>query len=153
MQRISSLSTGTKLVLVGTVALFLNLSLTWQKIEVDFGAAGRAEQLLDGWDAWGLLVGLLALGLFVLTVLRHLTDVELPADVPWETVTVVVGGVILLVTGVKNLTDDGSTIASYVGLALAALVVTGAYLDLRGTRAERARTTVGERAQARSGGR
>jgi hypothetical protein len=142
MKRFSSLSTGTKLLIVGTVALFLNLSLTWQKIDVDFGQAGQAELLLDGWDAWGLLIGLLSLGLLVLTVLIHLTDVELPEDVPWGLVTLVVAGVLVLVTAVKNLTDDGSTIASYVGIALAGLVLAGAYLNVRQTRAERASSTV-----------
>lgn len=143
MQRITSLPTGTKLVLVGTTALFLNLSLTWQKVEVDFGPAGRAELLLDGWDAWGLLIGLLALGLLVLTVLLELTDVELPEEVPWGTVSLAAGGVILATTAVKNLTDAGSTLVSYVGVALAALVVLGTYLNVRQTRAERASSTVG----------
>lgn len=143
MQRITSLPTGTKLVLVGTTALFLNLSLTWQKVEVDFGPAGRAELLLDGWDAWGLLIGLLALGLLVLTVLLELTDVELPEEVPWGSVSLAAGGVILATTAVKNLTDAGSTLVSYVGVALAALVVLGAYLNVRQTRAERASSTVG----------
>ena len=142
MKRFSSLTTGTKLLIVGTVALFLNLSLTWQKIDVDFGRAGQAELLLDGWDAWGLLIGLLSLGLLVLTVLIHLTDVELPEDVPWGLVSLVVAGVLVLVTAVKNLTDDGSTIASYVGIALAGLVLAGAYLNVRQTRAERASSTV-----------
>ena len=142
MKRISSLSTGTKLLLVGSAALFLNLSLTWQKIEVDFGPAGTAELLLDGWDAWGLLIGMLALGLLVLTVLLHLTDVELPEDVPWTMVSLAVAGGLVVVTTVKNLTDDGSTIASYVGIALAALVLAGAYLNVRQTRSQRASSTV-----------
>lgn len=142
MQKIPSLSTGTKLLLVACAALFLNLSLTWQKVEVDFGPAGRAELLLDGWDAWGLLIGLVALGLLVLTVVIHLTDVELPDDVPWGTVSLALAGVVLLATAVKNLTDAGSTIASYVGVALAALVVVGAYLNVRRARAEQKSSTV-----------
>jgi hypothetical protein len=142
VKRIASLPTGTKLLLVATTAVFLNLSLTWQKLEVDFGPAGRADVLLDGWDAWGLLIGLLSLGLLVLTVLRYLTEVELPEDVPWGVVSLAAGGLVLLATVVKNLTDEGSTIASYVGIALAGLVVVGAYLNVRRTRAERASSTV-----------
>jgi hypothetical protein len=142
MQRISSLSLGTKLLLVCTTALFLNLSLTWQKVDVDFGPAGRAEMLLDGWDAWGLLVGLVALALLVLTVILHLTDVELPPDVPWGTVALALGSVVLLATVVKNVTDAGSTIPSYVGVCLAALVVVGAYLNVRQARAERSSSAV-----------
>lgn len=142
MKRFSSLTTGTKLLLVGATALFLNLSLTWQKIEVDFGTAGSAELLLDGWDAWGLLIGLLALGLLVLTVLQHLTDVELPEGVPWGLVSLGLAFALLLATAVKNLTDDGSTIPSYVGIALAGLALLGAYLNVRQTRAQRASSTV-----------
>ena len=142
MKKISALPTGTKLLLVGTVAVFLNLSLTWQRIEVDFGAAGRAEQLLDGWDAWGLLIGLLALGLLVLTVLVYLTEVELPEDVPWDLASLVAAALLLVATTLKNLTDEGSTTASYAGIALAGLVLVGAYLNVRRTRAERTSSAV-----------
>ena len=135
MERIKALSTGSKLVLVAGTALFLNLSLTWQKLVVDFGPAGRGERLLDGWDAWGLLIGIVTLGLVVLTVLLHLTDVELPADIAWERVTLAAAGAVLLLTVVKNLTDAGSTLVSYVGIALAALVLVGAYLEVREMRA------------------
>ena len=59
MERFKALSTGPKLLLVATPLLFASLFFTWQKLEVDFGRAGRAEALLDGWDFWGLLIGLL----------------------------------------------------------------------------------------------
>jgi hypothetical protein len=131
MERIKSLTIGTKLVLVASAVFFLNLSLTWQKIEVDFGPAGTAEQLLDGWDAWGLLLGVLSIAIIVLTVLAHLTEVELPEDVRWDRITLALGVAMLVVTVVKNLLDDGSTVASYVAIALAAAVATGAWLDVR----------------------
>jgi hypothetical protein len=143
MERIKALSTGTKLGLVAGVALFLNLSLTWQRVEVDFGPAGRAERLLDGWDAWGLLIGVAALALAVLTVLVHLTDVELRPEIRWERVTLSLAALVFLMTLVKNLTDAGSTLASYVGLGLAALVLIGAFLDVRQMRSERSSATVG----------
>jgi hypothetical protein len=38
---------------------------------------------------------------------------------------------LLAVTIVKNLLDAGSTIASYVGIGLAAVVLAGAWLDVR----------------------
>lgn len=135
MERIRALSTGSKLVLVAGIALFLNLSLTWQKVQVDFGPAGRAERLLDGWDYWGLLVGIVVLGLGVLTVLLHLTDVGLSPDVAWDKVSLALAAVVFLLTAVKNVTDAGSTLVSYVGVALAALVLAGAYLDVRQARA------------------
>ncbi|GIU95539.1 MAG: hypothetical protein KatS3mg012_1996 [Gaiellaceae bacterium] len=131
MQSIKSLTIGAKLVLVAAIAFFLNLSLTWQKIEIDFGPAGTAEQLLDGWDAWGLLLGVLSIAIVVLTVLVHLTDVELPEHVRWDRIALALGIALLAITVVKNLLDDGSTIASYVGIGLAALVAGGTLLDVR----------------------
>lgn len=131
MQRSKRLTIGTKLVLVASVAFFLNLSLTWQKIEVDFGPAGTAEQLLDGWDAWGLLLGVLSIAILVLTVLVHLTEAELPEHVRWDRIALAAGVALLAITVVKNLLDDGSTLASYVAIGLAAVVAAGAWLDVR----------------------
>lgn len=131
MQSVKSLTTGTKLVLVAAVAFFLNLSLTWQEIEIDFGPAGTAKQLLDGWDAWGLLLGALSIAIVVLSALLHLTSVELPEHVRWDRITLALGVALLAVTVTKNLLDAGSTIPSYVAIGLAAVVATGAWLDVR----------------------
>jgi len=127
MERFKALSTGPKLLLVATPLLFLSLFFTWQKLEVDFGRAGSAVQMLDGWDRWGLLIGLLALGLTALAVVAYLTDVELSDDVPWGPLVLGGGIAILALTLLKNLTDADSAWASYVGVLLAALVALGAY--------------------------
>jgi hypothetical protein len=137
METIRSLTIGTKLVLVAGIAFFLNLSLTWQTIDVDFGPAGTAKQVLDGWDAWGLLLGALSLGIVVLTVLVHLTEVGLPEGVRWNRITVVLGLLLLTITLAKNLLDAGSAAASYVGIALSAVVAVGAWLDVRRAAAAR----------------
>jgi uncharacterized membrane protein YobD (UPF0266 family) len=129
MDWIKELSTGSKLVLASGGLLFCNLFFTWQKIEIDFGTAGTAEMSLDGWDFWGLLIGLLTLALISLTVLVHVSNVELPSEVPWDHLALGVGLVVFLLTLVKNLTDAGSTLPSYVGVVLAAFVVVGAYLS------------------------
>ena len=42
MDRIKSLSTGSKIVLGCGVSLFVSLFFTWQNLEVDFGRAGIA---------------------------------------------------------------------------------------------------------------
>ena len=136
MGRIKALSNGSKLVLLAAVALFLNLSLTWQRLEVDYGpGVVRGERLLDGWDAWGLLVGALTFGLIALVVVLQLTDVEVSPDVPWDRIVYGLATAIFALTLVKNLTDAGSTLASYVGVALAGLVLVGCVLDRREARA------------------
>ncbi len=131
MGRIKALSNGSKLVLLAAVALFVNLSLTWQRLEVDFGPAGVGERLIDGWDVWGLLVGFLTLALIALVVVLQLTDAEVSDEVPWDRIVFGFALAIFALTLLKNLTDAGSTLASYVGVALAGLVVVGCVLDRR----------------------
>jgi hypothetical protein len=127
MERFNALSTGSKLVLVASPLLFFSLFFTWQKLEVDFGPAGKAQALLDGWDFWGLLIGLLALGLTALAVVLYLTDVEVSEDVPWERLLLAGGVAVLALTLLKNLTDADSAWMSYVGVLLAATVALGTY--------------------------
>ncbi len=127
MERLKSLSPGQKLVLFASPLLFVSLFLTWQKLEVSFGAAGHAVALLDGWDGWGLLIGLLALALTGFAVVAYLTDVELSEDVPWERLLLGCGVAVLVITVVKNVLDADSAWASYLGVVLAALVALGAY--------------------------
>ncbi|HXF98860.1 MAG TPA: hypothetical protein VNJ46_09645 [Gaiellaceae bacterium] len=128
MNRIRALSRGSKLTLAASLSLFASLFFTWQRLELDFGPAGTAVQLLDGWDAWGLLIGLCSLALAALVAVRELSDVELPEEVRWDLVALALGGLLFAATLVKNVTDRDSAIASYVGLALAALAALGAFL-------------------------
>lgn len=127
MERFKALPTGPKLVLVAGPLLFFTLFFTWQKLVVDYGRAGNGERLLDGWDAWGLLLLLLIAAVVTVTVLRYLTEVEMSPDVPWERVILGLGAAIFLVAAVKNLRDAESTYASYAFVAVAGVVALGAY--------------------------
>jgi len=129
MERIKGLSTGSKIVLGCGMLLFFSLFFTWQNLQVDFGRAGIATLELDGWDFWGLLIGLVTLAVVGLVVVVHATEVEVSEDIPWEGVLLALGSSIFAVTLLKNLTDADSTWMSYLGLALAAGVVAGSYLD------------------------
>lgn len=129
MAKFKALSLGTKLVLVAGPLLLLSLFFTWQHVEVSYGRAGSATESLDGWDAWGLLLGLLVIATVVLVALRELSEVELSEGVPWHTVCFGLGLSVLLVAVVKNLTDAGSSSASYAFVGLAALVAAGTCLD------------------------
>ncbi len=129
MDRIKSLSTGSKIVLGCGALLFFSLFFTWQNLQVDFGPAGVATLTLDGWDFLGLLIGLLTLGIVALILVVHATEVEVSEDVPWEGVMLGVGGAIFALTLLKNLTDADSAWMSYLGLALAAGILSGTYLD------------------------
>ena len=129
MDRIKGLSTGSKIVLGCGVSLFFSLFFTWQNLQVDFGRAGIATLTLDGWDFWGLLIGLVTVAVVTLVFVVHATELEVSEDVPWEGVILGLAGLLLGLTVLKNLTDADSAWMSYLGLALAAGVVAGSYLD------------------------
>ena len=127
--------------LAGAALLVLDLFLTWQSIEVSFPGAGTATVLLDGWDAWGLLIAFLGVGLAVVVSVLYASDVEVSDDVRWELWTLVAAAALFAATLMKNLTDDHSAWASYVGVALAGAVLVGAFLNWSAMRAPKRRST------------
>lgn len=128
MESIKALSRGTKLVLGAGPLLFLSLFFNWQMLEIDYGPAGIAKQPQDGWDAWGLLIALLVAATVTLVVLIQFTEVEMSEDVPWESVTLVLGFVTCAFAVLKNLTDAHSTWTSYGFVVLAGAFAYGTYL-------------------------
>jgi len=129
MERTAALSTGTKLMLASGGLLFADLFFTWQQTELEFGKRFDVTSSIDGWDAPGLVLGLLTLLLVGLVIIRQ-TSLELSPEVPWNVLTLALGIVIFGLALLKNLTDSGSSPASYVGVVLAGLVAVGAFLDL-----------------------
>jgi hypothetical protein len=137
VERIKALPLGAKLVLAGGVLLFLSLFLTWQNLEIDYGRAGTGTLMLDGWDLFGLAIGFLTLALVSLVVVVKVSDLDVSPDVSWELVTLALASAIFALAVVKNLTDRNSAWPSYLALALAATIVTGAYLDWSRSRSHR----------------
>jgi hypothetical protein len=129
MESIKALSRGTKLVLAAGPLLFMSLFFNWQMLEIDYGPAGIAKQPQDGWDAWGLVIALLVIATVTIVVLVKLTEVELSEEVPWETVTLLLGSVTFAFAVLKNLTDAHSTWTSYGFVALAGAFAYGTYLN------------------------
>ena len=129
MDRVKGLSTGSKIVLACGVLLFCSLFVTWQNLQVDYGPAGTAVLPQDGFDSWGLLIALVAIAVVSLVFVIHATDLDVSDDVPWERVVLGLAALLFGLTLVKNLTDPDSSWVSYLGLALAAGVGVGAYLD------------------------
>jgi hypothetical protein len=136
VEKIKALPRGSRLALVAGVALFLSLFFTWQNVRVDYGPAGVAVVPLDGWDFWGLLVGVSTLATVTLVVLRRLTEVEMSENVPWDSLTLGLAASAFLLAALKNVTDAYSTWASYGFVALAGVMALGAYLDWAGERRE-----------------
>lgn len=135
MDRIAAFSTGTKLVIAAGALLFIDLFLTWQTIELDFGPGVDVSQGQDGWDVWGLLIAVLTLALLAIVAIRE-TDTELLLDSRWDRVPLILGGLVFVLAVVKNLRDADSTWASYLGVALAAVVAVGTFIDWLGSRSD-----------------
>jgi hypothetical protein len=134
LERMKELSLGAKLVLASGLLLFFSLFLTWQNLEIDYGRAGTGTLMLDGWDATGLAIGFLTLGLIALVMVVRVSDVDVSPDIAWEFVTLVLASTILGLVVLKNLTDKDSAWPSYFALAVAAAIVAGAYLDWSSSR-------------------
>lgn len=135
MDRIAALSTGAKLLLAGGLLLLVDLFMTWQKIALDFGPGTEVTKNLDAWDFWGLLIGLLTIGLVAGVIFRVSND-EFALGSRWELVTLVVSSVVLAIVVLKNLRDSDSTWASYLGVVLAGIMTAGAVLDWTRARSE-----------------
>lgn len=134
---VRDLSAGTKLVLASGALVFLSLFLIWQNLEIDYGPAGTGTLMLDGWDALGLVIALLALGLVSLVVVLRLSDVEVSPDVDWDLVVLALASAILVLVLAKNLTDRDSAWGSYLAVVLAAGGVVGAFFDWSRTQYDR----------------
>jgi cellobiose-specific phosphotransferase system component IIC len=136
VEKVRDLSLGAKIMLASLVLLFFSMFLTWQHLEIDYGRTGTGTQMLDGWDAIGLVIGLLSLGLLTFVVVVKLYDPELAPEGA-ELWALVLAIAIFALVVAKNLTDQASAWASYVAVTLAAAVVIGAFLDWARDRLDR----------------
>lgn len=127
MDRFNALGRGMQIMLVGAVLLFIDLFFRWQEIEFDLGPLGEQSAGVSAWDNFlGIVLGLLTIALIAWIVLQ-LAAVDIPLPISGAMVAAVLGGLILLVAIIKNLADDYSTIWSYVGVVLAAVIAFGAW--------------------------
>jgi hypothetical protein len=135
VDRLATLSTGTKLLVGAGVLLFVDLFLTWQEVTVPFGPGTEVTRSLDGWDVWGLLIGLLTLAVLAAVVVRHQSE-GLDVDSRWELAVLVAASLVLAFVLVKNFRDSDSAWASYLGVVLAGAMTVGAYLEWARARVE-----------------
>jgi len=132
MDRFNALGRGMQIMLVGGVLLFIDLFFRWQEIEFDLGPLGEQSAGVRAWDNFlGIVLLLLTIALIAWIVLQ-LAAVDIPLPVSGAMVAAVLGGLILLIAIIKNLSDDYSTIWSYVGVVLAAVIAFGAWQVIEG---------------------
>ena len=128
MPNLSTLSRGTQLLLGAGVLLLIDMFLDWQSIDVGPFSAGE-----NAWSGfWGIIMGL-ALIVLLVWVIARIFDVKLPTELPEGPIIVGLGALVFLFALLKNLTDDYSTIWSYIGVVLAAGVAYGAWLRFQET--------------------
>jgi len=131
MEQLKGLSLGRKLVLGAGVLLFLDTFFAWQKVSLKVGDVSVASASANAWHGfWGVLLGLLTIVMLVWVATRVL-GVALPIKAPDGLVTLALGVLIVVFAVLKNLFDDYSAWASYVGIVLAAGVAVGAWLSFQ----------------------
>jgi hypothetical protein len=131
MDRFTNLSRGSQLMLVGSVLLLVVSFFRWQEVSVDLGPLGEASGGVSAWDdLGGILMGVLTI-LLIARLVAQLAAVEVPMPISFATTSGALAFAILIVAVLKNLTDDHSTFWSYLGVALAALVAVGAWMEIR----------------------
>ncbi len=131
MQQLNALSTGRKLILLGGALLLIDTFFAWQKVEVKIAGVTAVSATQNAWHGfWGVVLGLLTIAVLAWVAARAF-GVALPATVPDGLATLALGALIFVFALLKNLTDDYSAWASYVGVVLAAVVAAGAWLTFQ----------------------
>ena len=130
--RLSAMSTGSKIALPAAILLLIDLFLPWQDFGNELTEAAGLDASWNGWHGfWGVLLGLVALVVIVWLGLQvagvDLSGVNLP--VTHAMVTLGLGVLLLAVAVIKLLTilGDEATIWAWIGLILAAVAAFGAY--------------------------
>ncbi len=127
MDRFNALGRGTQIMAVAGVLLFIDLFLRWQEVEFDLGPLGEGSAGVSAWDNFlGIVLGLLTIILLAWVAVR-LASVDIPLPVSTAMTAALLGVLILFFAVVKNLTDDYSTIWSYIGVVLAIIIAVGAF--------------------------
>ena len=132
MPDLRTLSTGTKILLAAGILLFIDTFLAWQEVSVEVSGVEIASASQNAWNGfWGVVMGIALVGLLVWVALQ-LFEVDLPElPVPEKTVTAGLAGIVFVFALLKNLIDDYSAWASYVGVVLAAGVAVGAWMRMQ----------------------
>jgi hypothetical protein len=133
MPDLASISTATRVIFVAAVLLLIDTFLSWQSVDLEVGGVNIASASQNAWHGfWGVVLGLLTIVLLVWVGIK-VFKVDLNINVPEATTIAVLAGLIFLFALIKNLADDYSTIWSYIGVILAAIIGVGAYLRLQET--------------------
>jgi hypothetical protein len=131
MTRLTHLGLGVQIMLVASALLLADTFLDWQRVEFGLGRLGSGSVEVNAWDDFlGAMMGLLTIALLVWIVVR-LAGLTPPIPISVTTVDVLLSGLVLAFALIKNVTNDYSTWASYVGVVLSLVIFGGALLEIR----------------------
>ncbi len=131
MDNLKALGRGTQLMAVSAILLLIDSFLRWQEIEADLGPLGEVSSGVSAWDNFlGILMGILTIVL-IARIAARTAAVDIPIPLSFATTSFVLGLLIAIFAVLKNLTDDYSTIWSYIGVVLAILVAVGAWMEVQ----------------------
>ena len=131
MPDLKGLSTGTKIILAAGLLLLIDTFLAWQKVSAEINGVEIASATASAWHGFlGVVMGLALIALLAWVGLQ-VANVDLNINLPDRTVTMALAGLVLVFAVLKNLVDDYSAWASYVGIVLAAVVAFGAWMRMQ----------------------
>lgn len=131
MDRLSALTRGMQLMLVGGVLLLIDTFLHWQEVSASAFGVEIVAAGVNAWHGfWGIVMCLALLVLLAWMVAR-LVDVKIPLPFSDTLLAAGLAAIVLLFALIKNLADDYSTKWSYIGIVLAAVVAAGAWLEVQ----------------------
>jgi hypothetical protein len=131
MDRLKALGRGTQLMFIASVLLLIISFFNWQEVDFDLGALGSGSAGVSMWDdIGGIIIGILTIVL-IARIAARMAAVDVPIPLSFATTSFVLGVLIAVLAILKNLTDNYSTWASYVGVVLAILVAVGAWLEVQ----------------------
>ena len=130
MDRVSALTRGMQLMLVGGVLLLIDTFFHWWEYSPEaLGVSVSVGQ--NAWHGfWGIIM-CLALVVLLAWMIARLLDVKIPLPFSDTLLAAGLASIVLLFALIKNLADDYSTIWSYIGIVLAAVVAVGAWLEVQ----------------------
>jgi hypothetical protein len=130
MDRFNALGRGAQLMLVGAVLLLITTFFHWQEIDLEILGVDASPGVSAWDDIGGIIMGLLTIVLIAWLVAR-LAAVEIPIPLSAAMTSGILAFLIFIFALIKNLTDDYSTFWSYLGLAFAALIAVGAWIQIQ----------------------
>ena len=131
MDRLSALSRGMQLMLVGGVLLLIDTFLHWQEVSAKLGGVTIVSAGVSAWHGfWGVIM-CLALIVLLAWLVARIAGVKIPLPVSDTLLAAFLAAIVLLFAVIKNLADDYSTKWSYIGIILAAVVGAGAWLEVQ----------------------